>query len=53
MPFTLELLVLSCIPLAVLLTLLVGHLATLRGLRGSHRVSAFRAFADAVRRSRR
>ncbi|MFJ9632793.1 hypothetical protein ACIRU8_34320 [Streptomyces sp. NPDC101175] len=49
MPFTQEFLLLASIPLAVPLSLLVGHLVTLRGLRGSHRVTAFRAFADAMK----
>ncbi|WLW55949.1 hypothetical protein [Streptomyces sp. YU58] len=47
-----EFLLLAGVPLAVILVLLAGHLATLRGLRGGHRVAAFQAFADAVRRRR-
>ena len=49
MPSTHEFLFLASVPLAVRLTLLIGHLVTLRGLRGSHRVMAFRAFADAMK----
>ncbi|MGW1717431.1 hypothetical protein [Streptomyces sp. NPDC002156] len=52
MPFTHEFLLLAGVPLAITLALLVGHLATLRGLRGGQRVAAFREFADAVKRRR-
>lgn len=52
MPVPYEVLFLAGVPLTVALVLLVGHLATLRGLRGSQRVAAFRAFADAVKRRR-
>lgn len=52
MSFTHELLLLAGVPLTVSVTLLVGHLATLRGLRGSQRIAAFRVFTDAVKRRR-
>ncbi|MFI8933038.1 hypothetical protein ACIG3E_35910 [Streptomyces sp. NPDC053474] len=52
MPFTYELLLLAGIPLILSLVLLIGHLATLRGLRGGQRVAAFQVFTDAVKRRR-
>ncbi|MFG3290245.1 hypothetical protein ACGF3G_15750 [Streptomyces sp. NPDC048179] len=47
-----ELLLFAGVPVAMTLILLIGHLATLRGLRDGHRVAAFRAFAEALRRRR-
>ncbi|MCL7423923.1 hypothetical protein [Streptomyces sp. YS415] len=47
-----EFLLIVSVPLAMTLALLVGHLATLRGLRGSQRVAAFRIFTNAVKRRR-
>ncbi|MFE0177849.1 hypothetical protein ACFWZ2_36620 [Streptomyces sp. NPDC059002] len=52
MPVTHELLVLAGLPLLVIVTLFIGHLATLRGLRGDQRIAAFRVFTEAVRRRR-
>ncbi|MFJ3324226.1 hypothetical protein ACIPMT_07210 [Streptomyces griseus] len=52
MPLTLELLILVGLPVALLATLLIGHLATLRGLRGDQRIEVFRLFLDATRRRR-
>ncbi|PKV85090.1 hypothetical protein [Streptomyces sp. TLI_146] len=52
MPFTRELLLLTGIPLTVAATLLIGHLTTLHGLRGEHRLAAFRILAEAMRRRR-
>lgn len=52
MPLAHELLLLAGVPLMAIITLLIGHLATLRGLRGSQRVAAFRVFADAIKRRR-
>ncbi|MFF0970573.1 hypothetical protein ACWDQO_36240 [Streptomyces sp. NPDC003703] len=52
MPFIHEFLLLAVIPLATDIILLVAHLATLRGLRGSQRVEALRILADAVMRRR-
>ncbi|MBW5423666.1 hypothetical protein GKQ77_19215 [Streptomyces sp. BG9H] len=52
MSLTHELLLLAGLPLTVVLTLFVGHLATLRGLRGDQRIAAFRVFAAAVKRRR-
>ncbi|MFE1883704.1 hypothetical protein [Streptomyces diastatochromogenes] len=52
MPFIQEFLLLAGIPLAISLILLVGHFATLRGLRGSQRVAAFRIFTEAIMRRR-
>ncbi|GHG71134.1 hypothetical protein [Streptomyces griseocarneus] len=54
MSFGPELLVLACVPLALTAAvLLVGHLATLRGLRGDQRVDVYRILADAVTKRRR
>ncbi|MFC7998180.1 hypothetical protein ACFUVQ_18705 [Streptomyces rochei] len=52
MSFSQELLLLVSMPLVMTLVLLIGHLATLRGLRGSQRIAAFRIFTNAVKRRR-
>ncbi|MFF9080835.1 hypothetical protein ACF1BR_14285 [Streptomyces rubiginosohelvolus] len=52
MPVTLELLILVGLPVALLTILLIGHLSTLRGLRGDQRIEVFRLFLDAARRRR-
>ncbi|NUV65504.1 MULTISPECIES: hypothetical protein [unclassified Streptomyces] len=52
MPLTVELLILIGLPVALVTILLIGHLATLRGLRGDQRIEAFRLFLDAARRRR-
>ncbi len=50
MPLVHQLLLLVAAPLVVIITLLIGHLVTLRGLRGYQRIAAFRIFADAMKR---
>ncbi|MFF2536924.1 hypothetical protein [Streptomyces cyaneofuscatus] len=52
MLLTPELLVLTGLPAVLLTILLIGHLATLRGLRGAQRIEVFRLFLEAVRRRR-
>ncbi len=47
-----ELLLLAGFPLLVVVALFVGHLVTLRGLRGDQRITVFRIFTEAVRRRR-
>ncbi|WP_178880036.1 hypothetical protein [Streptomyces acidiscabies] len=47
-----ELLFLTVVPVALPLIRLIAHLATLRGLRGSQRITAFQLFVDAARRRR-
>ncbi|MFV8127808.1 hypothetical protein [Streptomyces syringium] len=53
MSFSHELLVLACLPIVVVVSLLIGHLTTLRGLRGDQRVAVFRLLADALDKRRR
>ncbi|MET8825995.1 hypothetical protein ABZX40_13060 [Streptomyces sp. NPDC004610] len=52
MPFVHELLLLAGIPVIIGLFLLIGHFATLRGLRNGQRLAAFRIFAEAITRRR-
>lgn len=44
-----QLLLLAALPLTTTLILLIAHLATLRGLDGAHRLTAYRLFTEALR----